>query len=179
MPGTPSLVTAAAKVVLPAAAILLLLLVARKRSADPRAALGLTPPPIGATLAWLALYAAFILGTNAVMDWRGPWDFTPWRTAPLFVNICRVLGVCFLGPIAEELVFRGLLYDRITRSKLDPRLGIAILAAAWAVMHVSYTGGVITLLFAAGILLGLARRQTGSVITPIAMHILWNLYAVW
>jgi len=34
-------------------------------------------------------------------------------------------------------------------------------------------------IFVGGLLLGFARRQTGSVIVPILMHIAWNLYAVW
>jgi membrane protease YdiL (CAAX protease family) len=38
---------------------------------------------------------------------------------------------------------------------------------------------VIAVIFVSGLMLGFARRQTGSVILPILMHIAWNLYAVW
>jgi membrane protease YdiL (CAAX protease family) len=136
-------------------------------------------PPLPAAFAWVGMYIAFILGSNAVMHWRGPWDFAPWRTAPLFVSVCRILGVGVLGPIAEELLFRGAVFDRLSKSRLHIGVVIVLLAAIWAIMHVSYSGGVIALLFVAGILLGAARWQTGSVVTPIAMHIVWNLYAVW
>ena len=73
----------------------------------------------------------------------------------------------------------GALYERMLRARLDPRLVIAILAAGWAVLHYSYAGGVIALIFVGGLLLGAARRQTGSVVPPILMHMLWNLWAIW
>jgi CAAX amino terminal protease family. len=36
-----------------------------------------------------------------------------------------------------------------------------------------------TLIFVDGLLLGAARYRTKSVYVPIAMHLLWNLYAIW
>lgn len=179
MPDTAQLTRAALKILYPSIAIVGIIVISRWKKIDLRSGLGLVWPPLGATIAWLVAYAALILGSNALMHWRGPWDFAPWRAAPMLVNVCRVLGVAILGPIAEELIFRGALYDRIVRTRLDPRLGIAVLAAAWAVLHYSYSGGVISLIFVGGLLLGAARRQTGSVVTPVLMHMLWNLYAIW
>jgi len=46
-------------------------------------------------------------------------------------------------------------------------------------IHTSYSAGVIAVIFVEGLLLGAAHWRTGSVLAPILMHIVWNLYAVW
>ena len=120
-----------------------------------------------------------MLGTNHFMYWRGPWDFTVWQQAPWYIDALRILGVGILGPIMEELVFRGLFYGYLGRTKLDMRIAIILLAAGWALMHQAYTPGVIAVIFVYGLLLGAARWKTKSVYVPIAMHLVWNLYAIW
>jgi hypothetical protein len=76
------------------------------------------------------------------------------------------------------LLFRGFLFGW-----LQPRIGtaftIAATAASWAVLHYEYSWQVIMVIVVDGILLGLARWRTRSVITPIVMHMLYNLYAIW
>jgi membrane protease YdiL (CAAX protease family) len=84
---------------------------------------------VGLTVAWVAGYAAWMLATNAVMGWRGPWDFTPWRTAPLLVDAGRVLAVSILGPIAEELRFRGVLFGVLVRR--FPVMPVIVVLAIW------------------------------------------------
>jgi membrane protease YdiL (CAAX protease family) len=128
---------------------------------------------------WLLLYAAVILGSNYLMNWRGPWDFTEWRQALWLVDILRVLAVGILGPTAEEIIFRGFFFTRLARTRLGVAGAIALTAIGWGASHYTYTPGVIALLMFAGMLLGLARLKTKSVITPILMHMMWNLYAVW
>jgi len=120
-----------------------------------------------------------MLGTNAVMNWRGPWNFEPWRQQRLVVSGLRVLAVGILGPIAEELIFRGFLYARLNRTKLAGWMTIVVLAVAWALLHASYSSAVIGVLIVDGILLGVARQRSGSVVVPILMHVTWNLYAIW
>ena len=167
------------KVVIPIAAIAVVLLVARLRRLSLRDVVGLKAPPIGATLLWVALYVAYVLVSDRLMGWRGPWDFTIWHEQPLLIDAMRVLAVGILGPIAEELIFRGVLYGRMASTRIPIPAVIGLLALGWALLHYSYTGGVIALIFGGGVLLGVARWRTGSVIVPILMHIAWNLYAVW
>jgi membrane protease YdiL (CAAX protease family) len=84
---------------------------------------------VGLTVAWVAGYAAWMLATNAVMGWRGPWDFTAWRTAPLLVDAGRVLAVSILGPIAQELRFRGVLFGVLVRR--FPVMPVIVVLAIW------------------------------------------------
>jgi membrane protease YdiL (CAAX protease family) len=175
----PPLQATLLKVAFPLIAIVAVLLVAKHRRLSLRENLGLIPPRPAQAALWLAIYLAWMLATNLIMDWRGPWDFSPWARSPMIINVLRVLAVGILGPIAEELIFRGLLYDRFSRTRLGATTTIVILAAIWAGIHFSYPPGVIALLFVDGLLLGFARRQTGSIIVPILMHVAWNLYAIW
>jgi len=179
MPDWPQLARTLLKAAIPLVAIAVVFLAARMRRLSLRDDIGLKAPPLGESAVWLLVYAAWMLGTNYVMFWRGPWDFTVWQKSPLIIDAIRVLAVGFLGPIAEELVFRGLLYARFVRTRLGVRWTIFVLAAAFAVLHTAYTPAVIAIIFVDGLLLGAARYRTKSVYVPIAMHILWNLYAIW
>jgi membrane protease YdiL (CAAX protease family) len=136
------------------------------------------PTRLPLTLGIMLLYFGWMLGTNALLGWRGPWDWTPWLAAPLLASILRVLAVGFLGPIAEELIFRGWFF-----ALLKPKVGVAatllLTSAGWALLHYDYPWTVIGVILVDGLLLGLARLTSRSVYPPIVMHILYNLYAVW
>jgi membrane protease YdiL (CAAX protease family) len=174
----PPLTASFVKVGLSIAAIVIALVAARARRLTPER-IGLRRPRFLATLAWLALYVAFMLATNAIMHWRGPWDFTPWiRQGPL-VSALRVLAVGILGPIAEELIFRGVLFARVSSTPVGVWGAAVLLAILWGCLHYAYAGDVIALIIVCGLLLGAARVRTGSVWVPVLMHIAWNLYAVW
>jgi len=144
----------------------------------PRERMGLVRPLIVPSLLFVVVYLGWMLASDAALDWRGAWDWRPWLAAPLAASAMRVIAVCFLGPAVEELLFRGFLFGW-----LQPRIGtaftIAATAASWAVLHYEYSWQVILVIVVDGILLGLARWRTRSVITPIVMHMLYNLYAIW
>jgi membrane protease YdiL (CAAX protease family) len=141
---------------------------------------GLRSPAVGHLLLWLGVYAAWMLGSNAIINWRGPWDFAPWRSMPLAAAAGRVLAVGVLGPIAEELLFRGYLYARLAAvARIGIRGAIAITAVAWGGLHFSDSVFLLFLLLIDGLLLGAARAATKSVWVPVGMHLVWNLYAVW
>lgn len=144
----------------------------------PREELGLIRPPPLISAAMLALYIAWMLASNAAIHWRGPWDFTPWLQAPVLASVLRLCAVSLLGPIVEELIFRGWFY-----SVLDKRVGagiaIPVTSVTWALLHYSYGWAVVLVIVVDGILLGIARWRTKSVYTPMVMHALYNFYAIW
>src|SRR3569833_1502109 len=127
--------SAAAKVGISLAAIAIV--VWRTRRMD-RGDLGFVAPPLGLSCLFVLLYLAWMLGTDALTGWRGPWDFTPWRQAPLAASAMRVVAVGLLGPIAEELIFRSFFFGRLLALGLPIAAVIAVTAAGWAVLHYSY-----------------------------------------
>lgn len=137
-------------------------------------------PKLLSAISWIAIAILWMLLSDWLISWRGPWDFTPWKAQTFTVSAARVLAVCFLGPIAEELIFRGLFFRKLTKAgKVTPGLAVVILAAGWAVIHYSFSPAVIFIIFVEGLLLGFALIRTQSIFVPIAMHIAWNLYAIW
>ena len=136
-------------------------------------------PLARAALPWVLLYLAWMFGTDAVMNWRGGFDFTPWQQAPLLNSAVRVLAVCFAGPLLEELVFRGLLFGALLKTPLKVPGTIIVTAVAWSLLHWDYSPAVIAVIMVQGLILGGARWRTGSVLLPAALHMMWNLYAVW
>jgi membrane protease YdiL (CAAX protease family) len=171
--------TPAAKIAASLFAIALIVIVVRRRTGDPRAAFAMYAPPPLIFAGWIILYAAWMLGTNAIMHWRGPWDFTVWQNDSLIHDAARILAVGILGPIAEELIFRGVLFTKLLQTKLGLVGTVLLTSVGWACLHFDYSWQVIAMFVICGILLGLARHTSRSLWTPIAMHILWNLYAVW
>jgi membrane protease YdiL (CAAX protease family) len=139
---------------------------------------GLRRPALLASIGFLAVYLAWMLGTDAAIHWRGPWDFQPWRQAPIAASLLRILAVCILGPTVEELLFRGVLFSWL-EERLPIIAVIGLTAVSWALLHWTYSWMVIGVIVIDGILLGMTRWKTNSVLTPILMHMAYNFYAIW
>ncbi len=81
------------------------------------------------------------------------------------------------APLSEEFLFRGFLFRGIQNSRPGPVAAILISSTAWAGIHLQYDFYGIATIFASGILLGLARLKTGSVLLCMMLHALMNLLA--
>lgn len=91
---------------------------------------------------------------------------------PLFM-----LANAFLTPLAEELLFRGVLLNWLQR--FVPTTAAVLLGAlAFAVCHISYGLGVV-FIFAYGVILGWARIRSGKLYAPILLHVLINGVMCW
>ena len=53
-----------------------------------------------------------------------------------------------------------------------------VCAAEWAAMHVQYDWRTMAMIFAAGLVLGVAREKSCSTFVPIVLHVLGNLYSI-
>ena len=139
---------------------------------------GIVRPELLPTAIFAVVYLGWMLASDQAIHWRGPWDFRPWQSAPLLASAMRVLAVCLLGPMAEELLFRGVIFSWL-KERIPLTLTIVLTAVGWALLHWSYSWAVIGVIVIDGLLLGLARWRTGSILPPIVMHAIYNLYAIW
>ena len=91
----------------------------------------------------------------------------------VFFTLLIVAGV--LAPFAEELFFRGFLYNS-AKHRLGVIPGIILSSLIFAIIHIGPLAvvGIIPM----GILLALAYEKTGSLWVPIMMHATNNILAV-
>lgn len=91
---------------------------------------------------------------------------TPW-----FVS--AALAVVVLGPILEEVVFRGFLHDGL-RARLGPRMTITVAAVLFGALHVGDGSFLFVPTALLGALFGWLRERSGGLFAPIATHMLHN-----
>lgn len=89
--------------------------------------------------------------------------------------IAAVVVLCVVGPVGEELVFRGLL-QRGAERIMGPRQAVLLAAALFAAVHLQpyFVAG----LFVVGLMVGLVYQRTQSLLACIYVHGLYNLLSV-
>jgi len=142
---------------------------------------GLTPPPswpraLGYAAAGLGTLWALSLALAPVLDAGEEQGLLPdeWESDRLGAFILVGLSITFLGPIVEELVFRGVGFALLAPyGKWVAILGTGLLFGA---VH----GLVIALpvLASFGIVLGWLRWKTDSIYPCIALHATFNGIAI-
>ncbi|GAC1337676.1 MAG: hypothetical protein NVSMB29_02350 [Candidatus Dormibacteria bacterium] len=99
-------------------------------------------------------------------------------TAPLGPAFAVWTGVVAVVGIAEELIFRGVLYSA-TVAAWGAAPSICVGAVAFGLLHVPFYGwGVLPVDMAAGLWLGALRASTGGVTAPATAHVLAD-WATW
>jgi len=83
----------------------------------------------------------------------------------------QVVSVVVMAPIAEELLFRGILYNTIKHTGY-PLAGMTISAALFALVHGSLA--LMLPLFVMGFTLAWVYERSGSIIAPMMMHATFN-----
>ena len=88
------------------------------------------------------------------------------------------LALIVVGPIGEELLFRGFLFRGVVREPRDVLPGILAIALLWSLLHVQYDWFGAAVVFAIGMLFGYVRHYSGSTTLVILLHVLLNLESV-
>lgn len=168
---TDSLVSVASDLALALAGVGFLL------TRDARAALGrldvrpLRLPQVG----WAVATALVFNIAVAVMEWTESLMLPDLHALEArfdyeFIGIPPVVGaalVSLAAGVGEEVLFRG---------ALQPRLGIGLSAALFAILHVQYQIPGILMIFVVGVALGFVKRRTSTTFT-IVVHVVYDLAA--
>jgi len=88
-----------------------------------------------------------------------------------------LLAFIVVGPLTEEIFFRGFLLEGIRHSRAGAAGAMIITSLLWSAMHLQYDIYGIFLIFMGGLILGYVRIKSNSIYPPIAMHILQNIIA--
>lgn len=141
-----------------------------------------TPFSFTSYLVWVACFLIYALLTEFSLFSFDILKVDEWDH-PVAPSIILIFGIIVLAPIAEELLFRGLILNEL-RKRMNEHLAILVQACFFVILHnftfentlSSYIAVVQTLID--GILYGYARKYTKSIYTPITMHMIGNLIAV-
>ena len=82
-----------------------------------------------------------------------------------------VVYALLIGPVSEELIFRGAIFDRFHLA-FSFWIANVLQAAAFGIYHMNFVQGVYA--FILGIVLGMIKYSVGSIIASIIVHIAFN-----
>ena len=91
-------------------------------------------------------------------------------------RIMVVISAVTIGPICEELIFRGFVLPLLARTFGDV-IGVTLTALPFALLHgpqYKWTWQLVLLIFMAGCAFGWTRLRTGSTATSAVMHSAYN-----
>jgi len=130
---------------------------------------------------WMVVATAWMFGQDYLMELLGiakiPDAMLNITYPTAWSKWFLLFGVGVMAPILEEVIFRGFLLKEFSHTFLGTMGAVVLTAFIWAVIHSQYDLAYLVIIFVTGLLLGFARTQSGSLLVPIAMHVLFNLSA--
>jgi membrane protease YdiL (CAAX protease family) len=94
-----------------------------------------------------------------------------------------IFAVTVAAPFLEELLFRGFMFRGLAASRAGLIGAIVLPNILWVSLHAQYARPTLAILFAMGLVLGLARHFSRSVTLPLVLHAISNgvstLSALW
>jgi uncharacterized protein len=124
-------------------------------------------------------YGLILVGFTINLLFSHILESIPFRAAPFVTTINDMhyfiyfLIVVLFVPIAEEIIFRGLLFNFLSQ-RFNLWTGLIISSVAFGYIHNESHFFSVTI---HGIVYALLFRKTNSLIPAIICHFLWNLYA--
>jgi membrane protease YdiL (CAAX protease family) len=160
---------------------LIILLVRLRKGPTIARYLGLKAIALRTMLFWLGIVTLFALLAELLAHLAG-WPFMPdfmieAYTTSYFLPLFWIALIA-AAPLFEEVFFRGFLFEGFQHSRVGPGGAVFLTALAWTVLHVQYGGYELGTIFALGVIFGIARWKTQSIYPPLAMHSLFNLFAM-
>lgn len=122
----------------------------------------------------LAIFASALAAAFRTPEVPNPIDMLTAGSVPLpIVSLFAVV----LGPLFEELLFRGFLQPLLS-AHWGPQLGLLATSAGFSLLHGAQTEWrwqYLLILFIVGFVLGRARAKTGSTAASFMLHMGYNL----
>jgi membrane protease YdiL (CAAX protease family) len=155
--------------------VLTLMLASRRSGSSALAYLGLDIPRrrhIAITVVGVAIWIVFVEALGLVLGRNvSPWTLEIYRSAQADGSFIWLwLAIVVVGPIGEELLFRGFMFRGFVHAP-----SIVLISLIWSLSHIQYDLLDITEIFVLGLLLGLVRWNTGSTTLTTLLHMLYNL----
>ena len=117
----------------------------------------------------------FLVGWKWVLDSSFLSSGSNMFRQPMVIPILFYTTACIISPIAEELLFRGLLYRKM-REKWGFVVCTLAVSMLFALIHFSLLGSIMSVLmpFMGSLLFCAGYEKTKSILTPVLLHICGN-----
>lgn len=88
----------------------------------------------------------------------------------------QILTLVFVMPLMEEMIFRGLVYNRIKEYTNNKMTGAILSSAMFGLYHFDLLQGLYA--FVLGLILVFIMEKFGTITAPILLHMMCNLFAI-
>jgi len=166
------------QVFLPLLALGVVVLVLRARGFSPRRELALYAPSTPSLLGWVGAFLVLAIVEEIAGRALGVPPVVPWGSRyGALERVIRAGGMIAVAPVVEELLFRGLMFTRLSATRLRPAGAVIVIALLFAALHIQYGWLELAFVLVDGLFFGAARAGTGTVVVPLVCHMLGNAYA--
>ena len=127
---------------------------------------------------WTAVAAIGMLIFNVAAEFYLPFPEEPdvmETLMQMMKNPVGILSVCLIGPLAEEVIFRGAIERRLLEKNWNPWFAIVISALFFAVAHFNFAQGFTATII--GIFMGWVYYRTRSIWPTVFIHVVNNTTA--
>lgn len=162
--------------------LIIILLILRRMNIDEN--LGLRPPSSRSWIKYILPFAIFSVCIRAYYATDPLVPNLPLRLvfpeAMVIGNAIIISSVLFIAPVAEELIFRGYMFDVFKRS-FGSLIAILATSAIFAFAHFSnrdFEPLYFLVLFAGASICAIFRDKTNSIVAPIAFHGIYNAISI-
>lgn len=138
---------------------------------------GLKIPSRKESIFWLLLFLPIFAIGEIYYFGTGLNEGRIWEYS-LDVMIVRIIGIVILAPVCEELIYRGVLFQAISKSKMGYIGAVILTTVLFTASHFQYGIADLATIFVDALYWGWVRYKTGSTILPIVMHIFNNSISV-
>jgi membrane protease YdiL (CAAX protease family) len=141
----------------------------------------LKPVAFTTLLKWIGLFVLVYVAAVLVLIWLDLSIGNDFMST-MYLNTKPVwmlwLAVVVAVPLFEEVFFRGFLLTDFASSFMRPIGAVLVTTTLWTALHTQYDAAGIAVVFCMGLLLGIARIRTGSLMVPLGIHALENMVAM-
>jgi hypothetical protein len=122
------------------------------------------------------LYAAWIIAERIALSLSPATEDIGWvRAVESLSPFQNILLMVVIGPLTEELLYRGALFSALMR-RWGPWVAIIAPSILWALFHTQYGQWLIISIAVSGVVLGITRWKGGSIVVPLGLHVAGNLF---
>jgi uncharacterized protein len=152
-----------------------------KKNAQIKNYLCINPIYAKSTFKWLVLLAIFLVLGDTIAYFLKDESATNFMVEnyksakPLWV---LWIALVLAAPLFEEMFFRGFLLKGFSNGFLGDYGAVVITSAFWAIIHLQYSAYYIGVIFCLGLIFGLAKIKTKSILTPLVLHMANNAFAL-